>query len=150
MSNIFTLSKIEDIYTHQKINLDDLFEKKKQHDLDEVRLFNVERTESQMNYGLNMQIPVNTAGLQAYYQFNGSPDDETANSNDLTLQNSPVYSTDVPYASPTTRALGAAAMPCPPAWTPSALLPSRPWAPTCGGAPTPTPQPSWMQQMSRA
>lgn len=40
MSNIFTLSKIEDIDTHQKINLDDLFEKKKQHDLDEVRLFN--------------------------------------------------------------------------------------------------------------
>jgi hypothetical protein len=44
-ANIFTLSKIEngDNYNNNnnlKINLDDLFEKKKQHDIDELKLFN--------------------------------------------------------------------------------------------------------------
>ena len=38
-ANIFSLSKIEN-GDQSKINLDDLFEKKKQHDIDELKLFN--------------------------------------------------------------------------------------------------------------
>ena len=71
--------------------------------IDEGRNFNVTRSDSQMEYGLNQQIPVNTAGLVAYYKFNGDYTDATANANNLTATNSPVFSSDVPYPSPTTR-----------------------------------------------
>jgi len=40
----------------------------------------------------------NEAGLVAYYKFNDSALDETSNNNDLTLVNSPTYSTDVPFS----------------------------------------------------
>lgn len=71
--------------------------------IDEVRLFNTERTADDMIYGLTMQIPVNTAGLVAYYKLNGDYTDATANANDLTSSGAPVFSSDVPYPSPTTR-----------------------------------------------
>ena len=71
--------------------------------IDEVRVFNVERSEEEMLYGLTQQIPVNTAGLVAYYKFNGDYTDATANANNLTATNSPVFTSDVPYPSPTTR-----------------------------------------------
>lgn len=71
--------------------------------VDEGRLFNVTRSTSDMLYGLNMQIPVNTTGLVAYYKFNGDYTDATANANNLTATGAPVFSSDVPYPSPTTR-----------------------------------------------
>lgn len=71
--------------------------------MDEARLFNVVRNDADMNYGLNQQIPVNTAGLVAYYKLNGDVTDATSNSNDLTSSGSPVFVTDVPFPSPTTR-----------------------------------------------
>lgn len=71
--------------------------------IDEARLFSVARSASDMVYGLNQQIPVNTMGLQAYYKFNGDYTDATANANNLTPTNAPVFSSDVPYPSPTTR-----------------------------------------------
>lgn len=52
---------------------------------------------------LYKQINPASAGLQAYYQFNATATDATANANNLTLVNAPVYSTDVPFSSPTTR-----------------------------------------------
>lgn len=71
--------------------------------MDEARLFNVARSGNDMRYGLQMQIPTNTAGLQAYYKLNGNFNDATANTNNLTPTNTPVFGTDVPYPSPTTR-----------------------------------------------
>jgi len=71
--------------------------------IDEGRNFNVTRTDDDMIYGLSQQIPVNTAGLFAYYKFNGDYTDATSNANDLTATNSPVFVADVPFASPTTR-----------------------------------------------
>lgn len=71
--------------------------------VDEGRLFNVTRSTSDMLYGLSTQIPVNTTGLVAYYKFNGDYTDATANANNLTATGSPVFSSDVPYPSPTTR-----------------------------------------------
>lgn len=71
--------------------------------IDEVRVYNAERTASQFLEGLNQQIAINTVGLQAYYKANGDVNDATANANNLTASGSPTYSTDVPYPSPTTR-----------------------------------------------
>lgn len=70
--------------------------------IDEVRLFNVVRTAADYLGGVNTQINPATAGLQAYYHFNSNANDSTANANTLTLTGAPSYSTDVPYASPTT------------------------------------------------
>lgn len=71
--------------------------------IDEVRLFNMIRTEAQMFEGISSQIPTNTAGLAAYYKFNGGYTDATANANTLTSSGAPVFSSDVPFPSPTTR-----------------------------------------------
>lgn len=71
--------------------------------MDEVRLFNVVRTEAQMISGLTNHIPVNTAGLVAYYHLNNDYVDAVAGLNTLTASGSPVFSLDVPYPSPTTR-----------------------------------------------
>lgn len=71
--------------------------------MDEVRLFAGERTESDMLYGLYQQIAVNTSNLNAYYKLNGDYTDATANANTLTASGSPVFVSDVPFASPTTR-----------------------------------------------
>lgn len=71
--------------------------------IDEVRVFNTTRSAADFLAGSNSQIPVNTPGLVAYYKFNGDYTDATANTNTLTASGSPVFSTDVPYPSPTTR-----------------------------------------------
>lgn len=71
--------------------------------MDEVRLFNVTRNDADMNYGLSQQIPANTAGLVYYGQLNDDFADATSNANDLTPANTPVFTSDVPYPSPTTR-----------------------------------------------
>lgn len=49
------------------------------------------------------QINPDSPGLAAYYKFNSDFSDSTANTNDLTPVNSPTFSTDVPFPSPTTR-----------------------------------------------
>lgn len=71
--------------------------------MDEARLFNMTRSDGDMQNGVNQQIPVNTAGLAAYYQFNGDWTDSTSNTNTLTPVNGPTLPTDVPYPSPSTR-----------------------------------------------
>jgi hypothetical protein len=71
--------------------------------MDEVRLYNAERTAALFLTGLNTQIAVNTTSLQAYYKFNGDLNDATANANNLTGSGTPTYSSNVPYPSPTTR-----------------------------------------------
>lgn len=52
---------------------------------------------------LAQQIATNTAFLQAFYKMNGNGNDATANANNLTFVNSPVFVTDVPYPGATTR-----------------------------------------------
>lgn len=71
--------------------------------IDEVRVWNTTRTANNFLFGINQQILTTSAGLQGYFKFNADATDDTANSNDLTLSGSPVYSTDVPFPSPTTR-----------------------------------------------
>jgi len=71
--------------------------------VDEMRLFAATRSTSDMVNGLNSQIPVNTPGMVAYYKFNGDYVDAVAGLNNLTATNAPVFTSDVPYPSPTTR-----------------------------------------------
>jgi hypothetical protein len=66
--------------------------------IDEVRIWNVVRTASEIADNYNKELVGNEPGLAAYYKLNNSALDETENNNDLTLVNNPVYSTDVPFA----------------------------------------------------
>lgn len=71
--------------------------------IDEVRLWASERTQQQFLDGINTQIAANSVGLNAYYRLNSDYLDETANNNDLAATGGPVFSSSVPFPSPTTR-----------------------------------------------
>lgn len=71
--------------------------------IDEARVYNGTRSASDFFYGLNQQIATNTVYLTGYYKFNNNYADATANANDLTATNAPVFSIDVPWPSATTR-----------------------------------------------
>lgn len=72
--------------------------------IDDVRIFNDVRTAGEFLTYKNVEIG-EVQGLQAYYQLDSTETDSSANSNTLTLENAPTYdTTDVPFASPTTRA----------------------------------------------
>lgn len=71
--------------------------------IDDVRIFDDLRSASELVTNNNIEIG-QVANLQAYYQVDSTTGDSSANSNTLTLVNSPAYDTsDVPFASPTTR-----------------------------------------------
>lgn len=63
--------------------------------IDELRLWNVERTQAQILSNMNANVPTNSAGLAACYKFddNGGPvaKDATANANNGTLINNPAW-----------------------------------------------------------
>lgn len=61
--------------------------------MDDVRIWSVARTEAQILANYNCELIGNEANLNAYWKLNSSELDETANNNDLTLVNSPVYNT---------------------------------------------------------
>lgn len=65
--------------------------------IDEVRVWNTVRTLTQINDNKSIELVGNESGLQGYWKFNDSYLDETANNNDLTANNSPTFSTDVPF-----------------------------------------------------
>jgi hypothetical protein len=65
--------------------------------MDEVRVWNTARTQPEIAGNMSTQIPGGSAGLQGYWRFNSDPNDQTANNNDLTLNNGPTYSADVPF-----------------------------------------------------
>lgn len=71
--------------------------------IDEVRLFSIVRSAAEFSAGVNTQILAPQAGLNAYYKLNGDYTDSSGNTNTLTATGSPVFSSDVPYPSPTTR-----------------------------------------------
>ena len=72
--------------------------------IDEVRLWNYVRSQEEFYLGMVDHVSTTATYLQAYYKFNAAATDSTANANDLTLSGTPVYSTDVPFPAPTTRA----------------------------------------------
>ena len=71
--------------------------------IDEVRLWNVEKTADDLLYGLNTQIATNSTGLAGYWKLNGDYTDATSNANNLTSSGSPSFSSNVPFPSPSTR-----------------------------------------------
>jgi hypothetical protein len=71
--------------------------------MDEIRLWNIIRSASDIYKNKDVQISGSTTGLVAYYQLNNSWADLTANANDLTPTNSPTFTTDTPFLSPSTR-----------------------------------------------
>lgn len=80
-----------------------------QGEIDEVRIWNIARTQSAIQLDKNAEIPVNTAGLVAYYKLNEGTGTDTYNavngSNPATLYNSPVW--DAAPATPfTSNAVG--------------------------------------------
>ncbi len=70
--------------------------------LDDVRIWNVKRTQSQINTNRGSQLTGAESGLAAYYKFNQSYADSTASANDLTAVNNPAFSTDSPSGGATT------------------------------------------------
>jgi hypothetical protein len=71
--------------------------------VDEVRVWNTERTVAQIYSNKDTEIAVASAGLAAYYQFDNAVTDGTSNANDLTASGSPVFTTEVPFSAATTR-----------------------------------------------
>ena len=69
--------------------------------IDEVRIWNDVRTATEISDNYQTELVGNEAGLAAYWQLDDSLLDETANNNDLTNNNSVVFSTDVPFGGAT-------------------------------------------------
>ncbi len=65
--------------------------------IDEVRVWNVARSAAQIAANMSTQIPGSSPGMQGYWRFNGAPNDFSPNGNNLTLNNGPTYSADVPF-----------------------------------------------------
>ncbi|MBI4160711.1 MAG: LamG domain-containing protein [Candidatus Yanofskybacteria bacterium] len=64
--------------------------------IDEVRIWNVARTSTQIANNYNIELVGNESGLQGYWKLNNNLNDETVNGNNLTNNNSAIFSTDVP------------------------------------------------------
>ena len=64
--------------------------------IDDFRVWNDIRTQTQIQKYKNRKLNGNESGLVGYWQFNGNPNDSTSNNNHLTENNSPTYT---PYVS---------------------------------------------------
>ena len=77
--------------------------------MDELRLWNVVRTQSQLQTNMNSTIPTNSAGLVAYYKFDEGTGtttaDATGNGNNGTLVNANGITWQVPTTSPVVKAV---------------------------------------------
>jgi len=65
--------------------------------MDEVRIWNVTRTGTEISNNYQKELVGNESGLVAYWKMNNSLLDETSNNNDLTHNGTQTYSTDVPF-----------------------------------------------------
>jgi len=72
--------------------------------VDDTRIWNVVRTESEISANNNRVLTGSETGLVAYYKFdNNTTDSQLAVNNSLTANNTPTYSTDIPFKGVTTR-----------------------------------------------
>lgn len=71
--------------------------------IDDIRIWANIQTATQIFQNNLHQISAASAGLNAYYELNAVATDATANANNLTLVNTPIYSTNVPFQDSTTR-----------------------------------------------
>lgn len=72
--------------------------------IDDVRIWADVRSSAEISAYYNVVLSGAEDNLVAYYPFDGSPDDlQTSNNNNLTLNNSPTYSTDVAFKGVTIR-----------------------------------------------
>jgi hypothetical protein len=102
--------------------------------IDEVRVSNIVRSGTYIATNYNQEITPD-ANHVGYWKFNNSALDETSNNNDLTLVNSPTYSTNVPF-------VGSAESPSPSA-TPSSSVSLSPSAsPSSSQSPSSSPSSS--------
>ncbi|MBU2249783.1 MAG: right-handed parallel beta-helix repeat-containing protein [Gammaproteobacteria bacterium] len=67
--------------------------------IDEVRVWNDIRTAQEILNNYNKEILGSEANLQGYWQLDNDYLDKTANANNLTAVNAPVFSVDVPFVS---------------------------------------------------
>lgn len=66
--------------------------------IDEIRVWNDIRTAQEISDNYQTELTGSEAGLVGYWQLDNNPNDSTANANNLTENNSPVYDVDVPFA----------------------------------------------------
>ena len=71
--------------------------------IDDVRVWGAVRTASEIAAYCNIQLTGNEGNLKAYYKLNNAATDSGTFGNNLTLRNSPSYTTAVPFVDPTTR-----------------------------------------------
>lgn len=80
--------------------------------IDDVRVWNVARTQAEIATNMNKELVGNEPGLVGYWKFNGSSlEDATANNNDLTNNGSATFSTDIPFLDAAAPTLSFAAAP---------------------------------------
>ena len=65
--------------------------------IDEVRIWNVIRTQTQINDNKAIELVGNESGLVGYWKLNGDFTDSTSNGNHLSGYNGPAFTTDVPF-----------------------------------------------------
>ncbi len=65
--------------------------------VDDVRIWDDIRTVTEINDNKSIELVGNEANLVGYWKLNNSLLDETSNNNDLTNNNSAVFSTDIPF-----------------------------------------------------
>jgi len=68
--------------------------------IDEVRVWSTVRSLADISDSMLQELPLPQADLRGYWKFANDFKDSTANSNDLTANNSPVFSTDKPFPKP--------------------------------------------------
>jgi hypothetical protein len=71
--------------------------------IDEVRLWNTERTAAQVYGNKESYISIASTGLVSWWKFNNDYVDATSSANDLTSSGSPTFATDVPFSASSTR-----------------------------------------------
>lgn len=69
--------------------------------IDEVRIWNDLRTDTEISDNYNVELTGTEAGLVSYWQFENDLTDTTSTGNDLTNNNSITFSTDVPFTGST-------------------------------------------------
>ena len=65
--------------------------------IDDVRIWNTQRSETDINNNKSSELVGNESGLVAYWKFNNSYDDTTSNAYNLTSSGSPTFSSVVPF-----------------------------------------------------